>query len=50
LKKFTRGKKVNKEIILKIINSLDIPENERNNLAKLTPRTYVGYATKLCDE
>jgi adenylosuccinate lyase len=50
LKKFTRGKKVNKEIILKIINSLDIPENERKNLAKLTPRTYVGYATKLCDE
>ena len=50
LKKFTRGKKVNKEIILKIINSLDIPENEKNNLAKLTPRKYVGYATKLCDE
>ena len=50
LKKFTRGKKVNKEIILKIINSLDIPKNEKNNLAKLTPRKYVGYATKLCDE
>ena len=50
LKKFTRGKKVNKEIILKIINSLDIPEDEKNNLAKLTPRKYVGYATKLCDE
>jgi adenylosuccinate lyase len=50
LKKFTRGKKVNKEIILKIINSLDIPQNEKNNLAKLTPRKYVGYATELCDE
>jgi adenylosuccinate lyase len=50
LKKFTKGKKVNKEIILKIINSLDIPENEKNNLAKLTPRKYLGYATKLCDE
>ena len=50
LKKFTRGKKVNKEIILKIINSLDIPEDEKNNLAKLTPRIYVGYSTKLCDE
>ena len=50
LKKYTRGEKVNKEIILKIINSLNIPETEKNNLIKLTPRKYIGYASKLCDE
>jgi adenylosuccinate lyase len=50
LKKYTRGKKVNQEIILKIINSLNIPQSEKNNLAKLTPRKYIGYASKLCDE
>ena len=50
LKKYTRGEKVNQEIILKIINSLNIPQSEKNNLAKLTPRKYIGYASKLCDE
>ena len=50
LKKYTRGEKVNQEIILKIINSLNIPESEKNNLAKLTPRKYIGYASELCDE
>ena len=50
LKKYTRGEKVNQEIILKIINSLNIPESEKNNLTKLTPRKYIGYASKLCDE
>ena len=50
LKKYTRGENVNQEIILKIINSLNIPESEKNNLAKLTPRKYIGYASKLCDE
>ena len=49
LKKFTRGKKVDREIILKIINSLDIPQSEKDNLIKLTPKKYIGYAIKLCD-
>ena len=50
LKKFTRGEEVNQEVILKIINNLDIPKNEKINLTKLTPRKYIGYASKLCDE
>ncbi len=50
VKKFTRGKKVNKEIILQIIKALKIPVNEKNSLIKLTPRKYIGYASKLCDE
>ena len=50
LKKFTRGKKVNKDIIHKIIESLNIPELEKDYLLKLTPKKYIGYAIKLCDE
>jgi adenylosuccinate lyase len=50
LKKFTRGKKVNKDIIRKIIESLSIPELEKDYLLKLTPKKYIGYAIKLCDE
>ena len=49
LKKFTRGKTVNKEIIYKIINNLDIPLYEKKNLLALTPRKYIGFASKLCD-
>ncbi len=50
LKKFTRGKTVNKEIISKIINNLDIPLFEKENLLALTPRKYIGFASKLCDQ
>ena len=50
LKKFTRGKTVNKEIISKIINNLDIPLFEKKNLLTLTPRKYIGFASKLCDQ
>ena len=49
LKKYTRGKKVDKMIIEKIIKSLDIPVSEKNSLLELTPRKYIGYAKKLCD-
>jgi adenylosuccinate lyase len=50
LKKHTRGKKVNKEVIHKIIQELQIPESEKHCLLELTPKKYIGYATKLCDE
>ena len=49
LKKYTRGKKVDKMTIEKIIKSLDIPVSEKNRLLELTPRKYIGYAKKLCD-
>ena len=49
LKKYTRGKKVDKMIIEKIIKSLDIPVSEKNRLLELTPKKYIGYAKKLCD-
>ena len=50
LKKVTRGKKVNKEVIHKLIVSLKIPENEKKLLLSLTPKKYIGYAIKLCNE
>ena len=49
LKKYTRGKKVDKGVIEKIITNLHIPENEKSRLLELTPRKYIGYANKLCD-
>ena len=49
LKKYTRGKKVDKMTIEKIIKSLDIPASEKNRLLELTPKKYIGYAKKLCD-
>jgi len=44
------AKKVNKDIIHKIIESLNIPDLEKDYLLKLTPKKYIGYAIKLCDE
>ena len=50
LKKATRGKKVNKEVIHKLIMSLKVPDNEKESLLNLTPKKYIGYAIKLCNE
>ena len=50
LKKATRGKKVNKEVIHKLIMSLKVPDNEKEFLLNLTPKKYIGYAIKLCNE
>ena len=50
LKKETRGRKVSKEVIHKIIYSLDIPSNEKKQLLNLTPKKYIGYSIKLCNE
>lgn len=50
LKSFTRGKNVDKKVIDKIINSLDIPEHEKLGLLSLTPEKYIGYAINLCNE
>ena len=50
LKQVTRGKIVDKEVIHKLIISLKIPGNEKRLLLNLTPKKYIGYAIKLCDE
>ena len=50
LKKFSRGKKLNREIIINIINSLDIPKKEKNILLNLKPSDYLGYSISLSNE
>ncbi len=49
LKKETRGKQVNQDVIKKIINLLDIPLAEKKLLFALTPKKYIGYSIKLCN-
>lgn len=51
LKALTRGKSISKEDIKEFINSLDVISNEdKENLLKLTPKSYIGYAEKLAKE
>lgn len=47
LKKLTRGKKLNQEILHKFIDTLKIPEKDKKTLKKLTPQTYIGLANIL---
>ena len=50
LKEETKGKQVTQDIIKKIINLLNIPPSEKKILLALTPKKYIGYSIKLCDE
>lgn len=47
LKELTRGREVNKETMLTFIDTLEIPEEAKENLRKLTPETYIGIADKI---
>lgn len=47
LKELTRGKCVTKEILKEFITNLNIPSKDKENLLKLTPKTYIGLAFKL---
>lgn len=47
LKELTRGKKVNREDISKFIESLELPEEDKQNLRALTPAKYIGIAPQL---
>ena len=50
LKKETRGKQVTQDVIAKIINVLDIPLSEKKLLLSLTPKKYIGFSIKLCND
>ena len=45
LKELSRGKRVNPEELSAFIDTLEVPETERNRLKGLTPETYVGNAS-----
>jgi adenylosuccinate lyase len=47
LKDFTRGKKINKEIMQQFISELALPDDVKKQLSELTPSTYLGYADVL---
>ncbi|QCI17084.1 adenylosuccinate lyase [Buchnera aphidicola (Aphis helianthi)] len=50
LKKFTRGKEINKVDIHQFISNLNIPEIEKERLKKITPINYIGSAVQIIDE
>jgi len=50
LKKITRGKKITKIEIYKIIEKLDIPQEEKERLKKISPSNYIGAANQIIDE
>ncbi len=47
LKELTRGKDMNQDSIQSFIQSLDIPENAKNDLMQMTPNSYTGIAAEL---
>lgn len=44
LKALTRGQKINPQILQQFVESLDIPEEAKTELGKLTPWSYIGNA------
>jgi len=50
LKALTRGKGINREGLSEFIAGLDLPDEPKARLLALTPRTYVGLATRLARE
>lgn len=50
LKEFTRGKKVNLEILRDFINKLDINPSDREKLINLTPENYTGLSAKIVEK
>jgi adenylosuccinate lyase len=47
LKELTRGQAITKDSMQKFINGLDLPEEVRSKLSKLTPHSYTGLAEDL---
>jgi len=46
LKALTRGKEVDQQILQDFIETLDLPENVKEELKQLTPINYLGYASE----
>ncbi|HEX4045805.1 MAG TPA: adenylosuccinate lyase [Gammaproteobacteria bacterium] len=47
LKAFTRGKTIDQKTLQQFIQTLDLPEDVKNQLLSLTPSGYIGYAAQL---
>jgi adenylosuccinate lyase len=46
LKALTRGQAVTREILLEFVETLEIPDAEKERLLKLTPESYIGLAAE----
>jgi len=46
LKALTRGQAVTRDVLLEFVQSLEIPDAEKERLLQLTPETYIGLAEK----
>jgi adenylosuccinate lyase len=46
LKALTRGQAVSKDVLLGFVETLDIPDSEKQRLRDLTPETYIGLAAQ----
>ena len=49
LKDLTRGKRVNQEIMADFIDGLELPEEAKVEMKKLTPANYIGRAVEFID-
>ena len=49
LKELTRGKDITQESMKEFIDSLDIPNDEKEKLSKLSPTNYLGLSNNLID-
>ena len=47
LKEFTRGEQITRQNIHEFINTLELPDVEKNRLLEMTPNKYIGLAKKL---
>ena len=50
LKDLTRGRAVDRDTLVRFVESLSLPQGEKNALLALTPETYLGAAEKLALE
>lgn len=50
LKELTRGKKVNAAVMAEFIDQLDLPQEVKVDLKKLSPENYIGDAIRLVDQ
>ncbi len=46
LKELTRGRRVNKEIMQTFVDALELPDEARQRLRKMTPASYIGNAAQ----
>ena len=49
LKELTRGRRVNQQILQDFIDTLELPEPEKQKLKAMTPATYIGNANRQAD-